>query len=264
MIQVALDWNCIIDLEEERESASAIRQIQALYNQGRIALCISSPSRMENPRIKIPTDEEAAAYNYPIVIEEEEWNKKMRGVGLEGIELRSASTVSFLGADGSYNFDFTLEQLVMRQIHEKLFPKIDFYLQDYYRRRGVEPIDMNNRVSIGDAFNAASKKQRSVERTWNNAKCDSLSLYAFSTWSGPDDVFVTSDDDDFIQNRELLNEPFHIQRQVMAPPPGYTGTFEESVILTEQTQNITISGVVKGHILSPQEAVEYLHRRLEE
>src|SRR4249920_1448753 len=93
MITVCLDWNCIIELEEDRQSALALRQIRERFKQGKIALCISSPSRLENH--KSPNKR---VYN------QDEWNEKLRNVGLEEIELRSSSLRSFLDEKGNHNF----------------------------------------------------------------------------------------------------------------------------------------------------------------
>src|SRR6266571_7669115 len=128
MIQVAFDWNCIIALEEERPSAPALRQIQAWYKEGLIGLCISSPSRLENPRLASPKDTDVGEDIPPLAIDEEEWKKKMRGVGLEGIELRPARTRAY---SGPMTFDHNLDQLIMWEIHHLLFPKIDFSYYDY-------------------------------------------------------------------------------------------------------------------------------------
>ncbi len=76
MFQVALDWNCVISLEEGRPYAPHIRQLQAWHNQGKIALCMSSPSRLENPRSPDRTS-----------ISEEEWEAKMRDVGFVGCQV---------------------------------------------------------------------------------------------------------------------------------------------------------------------------------
>lgn len=71
MITVCLDWNCIIALEAEREYSPAIRQIREWYKQGKIALFMGRPSRLENHSSKDRT-----LYN------EQEWTEKLRNVGL--------------------------------------------------------------------------------------------------------------------------------------------------------------------------------------
>lgn len=153
MIQVALDWNCVIGLEEERPCAPSIRQLQTWYNQGRIALCISSPSRLENPRSRDK-----------ISISEEEWEEKMRGVGLADRELRPARTRTFLMADGSHLFDDGLEHLIRREIHTILFPNIDYRYDYYCHRMGVEPYGLYGFINLSEAHRAASEEQRHVAK----------------------------------------------------------------------------------------------------
>jgi hypothetical protein len=114
MIQVALDWNCIIELEEERPSAPFLRQFQHWAMQGHIALCLSAPSRLENPQGSTKA------------VIEEEWTSKLRRTELEGIEIRWPRTRAFVGADGSSIFDGQIEDLVRRKIHDILFPGIDY------------------------------------------------------------------------------------------------------------------------------------------
>ena len=105
MITVCLDWNCIIELEEERQSAPAIRQIREWFKQGKFVLCISAPSRLENHQ-----SSNKRVYN------QDEWNEKLRNVGLEEIELRSSSSRSFLDENGNHNFFIDEEKLLMREI----------------------------------------------------------------------------------------------------------------------------------------------------
>ncbi len=116
MINVCLDWNCIIGLEEEREYSPALRQIREWYKQGKIALCISSPSRMENHRSR-----DRRFYD------EKEWNEKLRNVDLEGIELRS-SKPRFFNVPG-------LQPVLIRAIHDRLFPNVPFYTETMLKTR---------------------------------------------------------------------------------------------------------------------------------
>lgn len=253
MINVCLDWNCIIGLEEEREYSPALRQIREWNKQGKIALCISSPSRLENAQRTDPDNP------FPTVIDEAVWQTKMSGIGLEGIELRSATTRSY--SPPLMTFDNSLDMLIRQKIHNLLFPEIDYHYVDYCARKGVEPVLSQGFPNLTQAYKVASKKQWRVHRDWNNAKCDALSLDAFSTWSGPDDIFVTKDGD---FDKEKLKEPIVIQRQVLVPPPGTPWPYVEPVTLMEQTQTIEFTGIIKGQIMTPQEAERYLRKRLEE
>ncbi|GAC1307255.1 MAG: hypothetical protein NVSMB27_45360 [Ktedonobacteraceae bacterium] len=147
----------------------------------------------------------------------------------------------------------------MQKMHAILFPDIDFSYYDYCYRMSVEPIASHTFPNMNDAYQAASPEQQRIDRKWNNTKCDSLSLYAFSTWAEADDIFVSTDKN-FHRKKGQLLLPFQIQRLILAPSPEYAGKTpsSEPVVFTEQTQNITIANVIRGRIMTPQEAVAYL------
>jgi len=251
MIQIDLDWNCIIDLEEDRPAAPYLRQIQGWHNQGMVHLCMAAAHRLENPRSwDVPT------------INQDAWEEKLREVGLADIELREARSRGFLGPDGILQFDIQLDLWVMEEIHNRLSPGIDFQYYTYCARCGVDPINRRLRPSLDAVYKEVEEDQKYVLRKWTNAKCDALSLYTYSTWAGPDDLFVTTDEADFIKHRDRLYQPYHIERWVLAPPPGQTRPFLEPVELTPQLTNIVIKNLIQGRIVTPQEAVEYLQARL--
>jgi hypothetical protein len=127
----------------------------------------------------------------------------------------------------------------------------------------VDPINFHRRPSLDAVYKEGEEDQVYIIRKWNNAKCDALGLYTYSTWAGPDDLFVTTDESDFIKRSDRLYEPYHIERWVLAPPPGQTRPFLEPVELTPQLKNIVIKNLIQGHIVTPQEAVEYLRARFE-
>lgn len=251
--QVALDWNCIISLEEGRPDVVYLRQLQTWHMQGKITLWFPGPSRLENPR-----DREKLSIGH------EEWDTKMRNVGLADIELRYATTRAFLSRDGRYIFDESLEHLIRREIHAILSPSIDYMYNDYCLREGVEPYNMHAFLNLSEVHQAATEKQRRIARKWNNAKCDSLSLHAYSTWSGPNDLFVTDDNSDIIKRKDRLQQPFRLSRVVLAPLPGITSPYSAGTPLTEQIETVEIFNVIQGHLMRPPEAVEHLQQHLGE
>jgi hypothetical protein len=240
MIQIALDWNCVIDLEEDRLAAPYLRHILAWRDQGIVHLCMAGAHRLENPRSwDVPT------------INQETWEEKLRNVGLAGIELREAKS----------RFGIQLDRWVMEEMQNRLSPGTDFLFYVYCARSGVDPIDRRRHPTLDAVYQEVEDDQKYVLRKWTNDKCDALSLYTYSTWAGPDDLFVTSDDRDFIRRRGRLREPYRIERWVWAPPPGQTRPFLEPVELTLQLTNIEIKDLSQGHIMTPQEAVEHLQAR---
>src|SRR5713226_9771450 len=166
MIQIDLDWNCIIDLEEDRPAAPYLRQIQAWRDQGMVHLCMAASHRLENPRsLDVPT------------INQDTWKEKLRKVDLADIELREARFRGFLGPDGILQFDIQLDRWVMEEIHNRLSPGIDFQYYVYCARCGVDPINRRLRPSLDAVYKEIEEDQVYVLRKWTNAKCDALSLY---------------------------------------------------------------------------------------
>ncbi len=246
MITVCLDWNCIIELEEERKYAPALQQIREWYKQGKIALCIAGPSRLENHRSK-----NRGVYN------EQEWTEKLRNVGLDGIELCPAGP-RFRSYPG-------LDAILIREIHNRLFPEVPFSLQDYAALKKVElpepRVFYSFPQSLQEEFEQETPEQRKLRRKWNNRKNDALSLHAFATWGTPDDVFVSTDIDDVIKKRELLKAPYHI---MVKEPADVVVHGEPMRILQENLKEIPGHIVFLGHIMDPFEAENYLRDQLED
>jgi hypothetical protein len=217
MINIWLDWNCIIGLERERDYSPALRQIREWYNQGKLVLCTSSTIRME----KHPSPNKT-------YFDENELNEKLRDVGLEGIEIRSPKPRFF-------NLP-SLQPILIREIHDRIFPTIVFSTRDH------------------------AEKLRHMGRKWMNQKNDALSIYTFATWSVPDDVFVSADYDDVIEKGEALYAPYKIWVDRLVEVPT------DPNVRISQKRREEISGhiVIPGQILDPQEAEEYLRKRLDD
>lgn len=244
MITVCLDWNCIIALEDEREYSPAIRQIREWYKQGKIALCMGRPSRLENHSSKDRT-----LYN------EQEWAEKLRNVGLQDIELRPAN--------GRFQAFPGLDQVIIREIHKRLFPEVPFIYQDYAELKGIElperSIFYSFPQSLEEELARETALQRKVGRKWNNRKNDALSLHAFATWSTPDDIFVT-DDRVILSKWELLRKPY----EVMVKRPADVVIHGEPMrVLQGNLEEILGDIVFLGRILDPLKTEEYLREQLE-
>jgi hypothetical protein len=244
MITVCLDWNCILALEEEREYSSAVRQIREWYRQGKIALCIARPSRLENHRSMT-----RVTYN------EQEWAEKLRNAGLEDIELRLAG--------GRFQAFPGLDQAIIREIHHRIFREVPFMYQDYAELKNVElperSIFYSFPQSLQEELEQETAEQQKLGRKWNNRKNDALSLHAFATWSTPDDVFVT--DDKLVVNKwKLLRKSY----QVMVKRPADVIIHGEPMrILKENVEVIPGDFIFPGRILDPLKAEEYLQEQLE-
>jgi hypothetical protein len=251
MITACLDWNCIITLEiiapeEERKYALAIQQIREWYKQRKIALCIAGPSRLENHSAK-----NRGVYN------EQEWTEKLRNVGLDGIELRPAGP-RFRSYPG-------LDLILIREIHNRVFPDVPFSLQDYAALKKVElpepRVFYSFPQSLQEEFEQETPEQRKLRRKWNNRKNDALSLHAFATWATSEDVFVSADTGDVIKKRELLKAPYQVR---VKEPADVVVHGEPMRILREKLIEIPGHIVILGHIMDPFEAEKYLRDRLED
>lgn len=157
-IRFTLDTNCIIDVEDARSNAAFVRELVALHGVNGINVAVSSIGASERQRPG------GYAKNFS------EFQAKLAAIGFNALELLSPLAywdVCFwdhcVGADEND----TLE----RQIHDVLFPSIEFAWPNYAKAHGM-PLD-------------------SLDKNWRNAKCDVLGLWCHIKHGGG--VFVTSD-----------------------------------------------------------------------
>ena len=158
-MRFTLDTNCLIDVEEGRPSAPFVRELVSLHEQNGINVAVSAIGASERQR--------AGGYAQTF----SEFQAKLKAIGFDPLELllpRAYWNVCFwdrcVFADGND----TLEQ----EIHNVLFPNIEFMWVDYAKARGLA-VD-------------------SPDKNWRNAKCDVLALWCHIKHGGG--VFVTSDD----------------------------------------------------------------------
>ncbi len=169
-----------------------------------------------------PSKDEKRFYN------ENEWNEKLRNVGLENIELRYPKP--------RFSTIPCLDSTIIRIIHDRIFPSIAFAMIDH------------------------NEKPRHMGKKWTSQKNDALSIYTFATWSEADDVFVSADYDDVIERREALYKPYKIR---VARPVELSENHEVRS-LREKNEKIPGNIVIQGHIFTPQETIEYLRKQLKE
>lgn len=109
-----MDTNCIIDLEEERESACYIRELVLMHKRGRIELSVSAISASERK-----TNGKYAS-NFT------EFQQMIRDVGLEDVKiLKPPGIWDVTYWDWCTWGDEETEKL-QRDIHQIMFPKIKF------------------------------------------------------------------------------------------------------------------------------------------
>ena len=161
-MKVTIDTNCIIDLEEERDSAQHIRLLMRYHAEGSVQLQVVAIGASERK----PDGTYASNFS--------EFVEKLTAVGLGSVGILKPMGywgVSFWG-QGLWTNDEMVE--FERKIHEVLFPEVEFKYEDYCRTRGIET-DPNERI----------------DPRWRNAKCDVLALWSHIHHGGG--IFVTSD-----------------------------------------------------------------------
>ena len=157
-MRFTLDMNCIIDVEDRRPNAQFVRELVQLHGFKGKNIAISSIGASERQR--------AGGYADTFV----DFQEKLAAAGFGALQLLPPIAYYDLCFYGQcvYSDDHDpLEQ----QIHEVLFPNIEFLWADYAKTREL-PID-------------------GIDKSWRNAKCDVLALWCHIKHGGG--VFVTSD-----------------------------------------------------------------------
>ena len=157
-MRFTLDTNCIVDVEDERPNAPFVRELVGLHAVNGTNVAVSSIGASERQRTGGYAKNSA------------EFKAKLAAVGFGALELLPPLGYwdlcfwdHFVWADEN--------DMLERQIHDVLFPNIEFLWPDYAKARGL-PVD-------------------SQDKNWRNAKCDVLGLWCHTKHGGG--VFVTSD-----------------------------------------------------------------------
>ncbi|MFC1551014.1 hypothetical protein ACFL6P_00475 [Candidatus Latescibacterota bacterium] len=176
MKKITIDTNCIIDLEEERESEKYVRSLIKMHGERKISLRV----------VSIGASERKIEGSY--VANFREFKDKLEKVGLDKVEiLRPIGYygISFWG-QGLWANEKMIE--LEEKIHKILFPGYEFKCKEYF-----------------ESLDAEYSHDSPLYHKWRNAKCDVLSLWAHIHFHG--DVFVTSDKNFHKQSKksDLIN-----------------------------------------------------------
>lgn len=159
-MDITVDTNCLIDIEEDRESAIYLKQLYK-WHRDKINLRvvgISASERQPNGRI-------AKTFK--------EFKQKLKNIGLENIEiLKPMSYISISYIGWAIISDESMEEFE-RQIHDILFPDIEFEYKDYCLKNNVSPFETR------------------IDWKWLNAKCDVQLIWSHIHYGGG--ILVTSD-----------------------------------------------------------------------
>lgn len=169
-MKVTLDINCIIDLEEGRPAAPFIQDLISLHKAEKINLRVTAISGAER--------QPDGTYPDSFMT----FKQKVAATGLDVLEI--FPNLAYLGM-AFVGLCYTVGEETAefeRQIHEILFPTIEFDYTEYCKRLGIDPA------------------HDEVDPRWRNAKCDVLTMWGHIRFEG--DIFVTSDENFHKQSRK--------------------------------------------------------------
>lgn len=187
-MNITLDHNCLIDIEEKREAAPFLKSIIALHNNTCIRIRVLGIGASElKPNLQY-------ASNFS------EFQQKINNVGLEKIDiLKPFGIIGITFWDWGLWADDKMENLA-ENIHEILFPKIEFSYKNYCEKRDIR-IDENK-----------------LDKKWVNVKCDVMSMWSHIYYNG--DIFVTRDSN--FHNEEKKNALINIgAKEILYPIDVY-------------------------------------------
>ncbi len=162
MKKVTIDTNCIIDLEEDRESAECVRSLIKINDEGKIKLRVVAISASE----RMPNGTYASTFG--------EFKDKLERVGLSDVEI--LKPIHYWGIVFWGQSVWADDEMVRfeKRIHKILFREIEFKYEDYCT-----------------TLRLVSNQDSQAYHRWRNAKCDVQCLWAHIFNKG--DIFVTND-----------------------------------------------------------------------
>jgi hypothetical protein len=156
-----LDTTCLIDIDEGRPGAAAIRKLADAHSLGKADVAVVAMSASEKQR--------GGRYIQNFI------DVRDRLVSLGLAHLRIIEPMGYFDIT-FWDYCLRTDDLMIaleRQIHEILFPNFEFSWHDYCRTNGIDPVP---------TF---------PSDTWRNRKCDVQAMW--SHIHAKRDVFVTSD-----------------------------------------------------------------------
>jgi hypothetical protein len=158
-MRFTLDTNCIIDVEDQRPNGPFIQDLVKLHGVGDTNVAVSAIGASERLR--------AGGYAQTF----DEFRAKLERAGFGAVEILLPILYWGIGFWGHGLWADENDPLE-RQIHDVLFPRIEFAWPDYANAHRL-PLDAS-------------------DKTWRNAKCDVLGMWCHIKHRG--DAFVTSDE----------------------------------------------------------------------
>jgi hypothetical protein len=161
-MKITLDHNCLIALEKNESEAPYIKELIAMHDDKKVIVRVVGigASELQPGRVY--------ASNFS------EFKEKIAAVGLGQAEI--LVPIGYWDITFWDNCIYPSEEAsrLEREIHDVLFPKIEFDYQTFCHNRGLDPL---NSGKLGEM--------------WRNKKCDVLTIWSHIFYSG--DIFVTAD-----------------------------------------------------------------------
>jgi hypothetical protein len=177
-MKLTLDWNCVIDVEEERRQAPCVRELIQRHREGELEVALLAASASENTRSK------RFPGNAAIFCE------RISAVGWLDLPLVPMPAViglsyldfCFIVGDGE---QFKLD---MDALWQAIAPKV--------------PKDPSDHLPSGIKLSDESIQSEHLSK-WRNTWCDVVSAYSHVHQRR--DIFVTNNTRDFQDNKEKLS-----------------------------------------------------------
>jgi len=161
MLTFSLDTNCLVDIAEGRPDAVAIRALADAHAHGDANVAVSAISASENQKTA------------ELLTNFEQFKARLAALELGHLEILKPMLywdISFW--DWAHSADAEMVDLE-RQIHEVLFPNVEFLWPEFCKARGWDA------------------NAHPVDTRWRNAKCDVQALWSHIYQHRR--IFVTSD-----------------------------------------------------------------------
>jgi len=165
LLSFTLDTNCVISLDEDRPAAPAIRRLAEAHVTGKADVAVVAIMASEKQRPK--------RYIEDFQVFEHRLQR------LSIAHLRLLLPMSYFGVTfwGHGLWSYANMQALERNIHQILFPNVEFIWQDYCQSNELDPASSSTASPLGNK--------------WRNAKCDVLAIWSHLHHGR--DVFVTTD-----------------------------------------------------------------------
>jgi hypothetical protein len=176
MMRLALDRNCLIDIEQDRPAAIYVKNLIKHNEDGKVIVSVLGITASELQKDGTYTS------NF---VGFREWLKSLDADGLNLLKPIAVWDVTFW----DWSMVGTDEDLqLVATLHDLMFPKISNSWIDYANACGVDPLTLDTKLG----------------RKWRNAHCDAQAAWACVKYD--QDIFVTSNTKDFQKNISQLTK----------------------------------------------------------